>query len=78
MSEWGERWEIYNGYARDSRLQKYLTSGPLVGNHVLVTLVAISNILANTEKLEKSYGIKIKHRPAVGYTFVPARHPSNY
>ena len=59
-------WEVHNGYERGSKLQKYLTSGPLIGNYVLVALSEISDILADTEKLEKSYGIRIDRKPVVG------------
>ena len=68
--EWGERWEInHSGHERESKLQKYLMSGPAVGKYVLVTLSAISDILADTEKLEKSYGIKIEQKPPVEQFF---------
>lgn len=73
IEEWGERWEVHNGYEKSSKLQKYLTSGPTVGNYVLVALSEISDILADTEKLEKSYGIQIEQRPAVGGIFRSAQ-----
>ncbi len=38
-----------------------------------MALLEISDIVADTEKLQKSYDIKIKQKPAVGHASSPAR-----
>lgn len=76
FSAWGNVWEVPSEAANlktDTKLQKWIDKNPDLGRGVYDALSAISNIFADTAKLESKYGIVLKRKKPVSWRELEAR-----
>lgn len=67
---WGRTWDIpleENQPSHGKKLQKWIEEYPEGGSDVQETLYAISDIFADTNNLEKKYGVAITQEDAVSH-----------